>query len=479
MGSAAWRGGCCDLDRAGRKHMGLRASWRNLRSASRITADTAVTAATNSVLAALGMVSGILAARLLGPHGRGELAAIQTWPGFMANLAMLGMPEALVYFSARRPEQAGRYLSTAIVLVLISSMPFIAAGYWLMPWMLHSQTESIVSAGRWYLVCFVVISAIVGMLLHPLRGAGDFILWNAMRLGPGVLWIGVLLVAWLCARTTPRFVAAGNLVTLALLFFPFALVLANRVQGSLVPEVRNLPAMLRYGFPCMMTTMPYLLNVRLDQMLMAALLPARELGLYVVAVAWSGSVGPILNAVAAVTLPAVAAANDRAESARQLAVRTRIAIGVGSISCVMVAMTAPLAILLLFGHRFANSIPAALVLVPAATLLGFNLVLHEGLRGLGRPYAPLQAELVGLAVTAMALVVMLRPLGIMGAAISSLLGYGSVTAALLFHSLRITRLPLAAFVLPRPEEFRLARKHLASLFGGLLLPGRSVRWSGN
>ena len=75
-----------------------------------------MTAGTNLVLASLGLVTGILAARLLGPVGRGELAAIQTWPSVMATIAMLGLPEAVVYFSAKEREQSGRYLGSAMVL---------------------------------------------------------------------------------------------------------------------------------------------------------------------------------------------------------------------------------------------------------------------------------------------------------------------------------------------------------------------------
>src|SRR6202030_2462068 len=88
------------------------------RGASAFATNTVITAATNIALAVLGMVSGILAARLLGPHGRGELAAIQTWPSFIASLAMLGMPEAVVYYSARAPSTAGRYLGSAVMVAL-------------------------------------------------------------------------------------------------------------------------------------------------------------------------------------------------------------------------------------------------------------------------------------------------------------------------------------------------------------------------
>lgn len=99
VGSAAGLGGFCRPHGASRRGMALQASWCNPRGARLFATNMALTVAANVTLAALGMVSGILAARLLGPHGRGQLAAIQTWPSSIATLAMLGMPEAVVYYS--------------------------------------------------------------------------------------------------------------------------------------------------------------------------------------------------------------------------------------------------------------------------------------------------------------------------------------------------------------------------------------------
>jgi O-antigen/teichoic acid export membrane protein len=118
--------------------------------------------------------------------------------------------------------------------------------------------------------------------------------------------------------------------------------------------------------------------------------------------------------------------------------------------CGVLGAVTPLGILILFGERFRPSIPAALVLLPAAGVLGLNLVLQEGLRGMGRPFAVLQAELAGLAVTALGLAAMLRPLGITGAAIASVLGYSTVTVVLV--------LSVRHYLGPSPSELLIFRR---------------------
>jgi len=440
-------------------------TWAGAQSASPFAANAALTAATNVLLAVLGVVSGVLAARLLGPGGRGELAAIQIWPSFVASLAMFGMPEALVYYSARAPSEAGRYLGSAVVVALAFCVPFMLAAYALMPLLLHAQRPAIVWASRWYLL-IAPIYALVLMLGHPLRGRSDFAPWNVMRLGPNAVWIGVLVLAWVYARAVPTFLAFANLVALALLFFPFAGLVARRVPGTFRPNPRHWPSMLRYGLPCMMTGVPQMFNLRLDQMLMVALLPPRELGLYVVAVTWSGAPTPLLSAVGAIIMPAVASAGDRAQGARRLAAGARATAALVLVLCVVLAAVTPIAILILFGERFRGSIPAALVLVPAAGVLGLNLVFQDGLRGMGHPYAVLQAELAGLVVTAAALALMLRSMGIMGAAIASLLGYSMVTVVLLFNVWRYAGTPPSALLLPRLGEIQLVLGRLVALTRG-------------
>ena len=54
------------------------------------------------------------------------------------------------------------------------------------------------------------------------------------------------------------------------------------------------------------------------------------------------------------------------------------------------------------------------------------------MRGFGKPSIVLASECVGLVATILALALLLKPLGISGAAISSLLGYSGTSLALLY-----------------------------------------------
>ena len=446
--------------------MKVKAIWTRVWMSRSRSADASLTAGTNIAIAIVGLCTGIASARLLGPHGRGELAAIQTTASAFATFAMIGAPEALVYFSAQQNADAGRYLGTAIALALTACIPFSAVAYLAMPWMLRAQAANIISDARWYLL-IAPLYATVGMMYVPLRGTGDFAAWNALRLVLPALALAVLATAFVLGRATPAFVAFGNLFCTGLLFIPCFYTLRKRLHGPYMPDSAKTAPMLRYGFPCMMTGLPQMLNLRLDQMLMAAFLPPRQLGLYVVAVAWSSAVSPLLTSIGTTLLPGVASADDHAHASVRMSEGVRMTALMAIAVCALVAAAAPFAIRFLYGVRFSDAIPAALILVPAAGVLGVNFSMQEGIRGFGRPYLVLRAELLGLAVTAMSLALLLRPLGIIGAAIASLLGYSTVTVALLASAKQIAGTSIAALLVPRPAEMKRSMMRLVAAARGI------------
>src|ERR1035441_1916165 len=110
---------------------------------------------------------------------------------------------------------------------------------------------------------------------------------------------------------------------------------------------------------------------------------------------------------------------------------------VAAVTSLPFILLAPVALPLVFGARYAPSIPSALVLVPAGSILAWAGIAEEGLRGLGRPAMVLVAEVVAAIVTLGALPVLLHSSGIFGAAVASLLGYSTiaiVTVAAISHS---------------------------------------------
>lgn len=441
--------------------------WQALNRVTSFTGQISLTLGTNVLLILLGLVTGIVIARLLGPEGRGELAVIQMWADALRGIALLGVHEALAYYAALAPQQAGRSIGSAVLLGFSSAMCFMGIGSLLLPALLSAQAPEVISAARWYLLQ-LPLAAIIAVPYHALRGRGDFVAWNLLRLLPGMGWLATIGFMGALGYLEPATLALAYLVTTACLALPILSMVARRVSGPFWPDVRQWRPMARYGLLSVGATVPQVLNLRLDQMLMAGVLPAQMLGLYVVGVTWSGAVAPVLGALGVVLFSRLAAQSDAADQRRAFAQGGRIAVLVAGLVGLLVAVCTPWAITLLFGRPFLAAIPSAIVLVVAAVFLGISQVLEDGLRGLGHPHMVLLAECGGLVVTVLALVLLLPPLAIMGAALASLCGYATTIALLVLQARRLTGIPASTFLVPTRHDIALSWQHGRSLLERLM-----------
>ena len=406
------------------------------------------TVATNIALAVLAAATGVIAARILGPDGEGELTAIQTWPLLLGTLSMLGLDSAVVYFIARQPDKGMQFTTTATVIGLVSSMVVGGAAWFALPYLLSAQRSQIVSTARIFLLVGVIF-AVVGIPHGSLRGARTFTTWNLFRIAPGLAWLSILLGFWAFGHPNAIPMSEWYLGGILVCGLPFLIVASRNLKGTFRPDFRLAPGMLRFGLPSAVTSLPQTINLRLDQILIIAFLPARILGFYAVAVAWSSGVAPVLSAIGSVLFPHVSAEEDPERKglllARALQGGTLVAIA----TSLPFILLAPVALPMIFGTRFAPSIPSALLLVPAAAILAWAGVAEEGLRGLGRPTIVLIAEVVASGVTLATLPLLLHAYGIFGAAIASLLGYSTVAIVTVIAISRSTHHAVLFLVIPR------------------------------
>jgi O-antigen/teichoic acid export membrane protein len=429
----------------------------------------------NIALAILAVATGILTARFLGPAGEGELAAIQTWPLLLGTLAMIGLDSALVYFISREPDM-GKQLTSTAALVGLSSAAIVGAAAWFaLPLLLSAQQPQVVAAARVFLL-IGVIYALTGIPHGSLRGANEFTSWNLFRIAPGLAWLCILVGSRLMGQPSAiplsRWYLAGTLIC----GLPFLFVVNKRLRGQLKPDLRRAPEMLRFGLPSALTSLPQTINLRFDQLLIIALLPARSLGFYIVAVSWSGAVGPLLSALGAVLFPQVSAEPDTGRQGRLLATALQGGTLAGVATSATFMLLAPFCLPLIFGQSFAPSIPAAVMLVPAGAILGWAGIAEEGLRGLGRPVIVLAAEVVAAVITIAALPVLLHIDGIFGAALASLIGYSAIALFAAVAISRSTQQKIHTLIIPTWSTVKLVTTRSMSL-----LPGRysqrGVNWA--
>ncbi len=391
---------------------------------------TLVTFATNAFQGVMGLFTGVLAARLLGTTGKGELAAIQAVATIVVTLGTFGLYESVIYYASRQPETAPHESVVTTAGLLLTSLVFIPLAWLLMPLLLPEQRPGVVWGARVYLFIFPAF-LLLGAVQSLLRASGQMIRWNVLRVLAQSLWLVVMLLAVWVVERRAELLASGYVALLCVASVTVVVTHRRLWAAGWPPRWPRLRRLLTYGLPLFARTGSRALNVRLDVVVMAALLAAEDVGIYSVAATWSMMLAMIPSAVGAVLFPRLS--RERDSNRRRLLEKKALASGTALIvlAAGALAIVAPFALPRLFGDEFAPAIQYAIGLMVSGVVLAISQLLEALVQGRGRTGVLLGAELAGLVVTVVGLIVLLPRLRIWGAVVTSTLAYLTVTALLL------------------------------------------------
>lgn len=403
---------------------------------------TVVTFITNGVQGAMGLLTGVLAARLLGTTGKGELAAIQAVATIVVTLGTFGLYESVVYYASREPETGAHDSVVTTAGLLLASFLFIPAAWLLMPVLLPDQRPGVIWGARLYLFIFPAF-LLLGAVQSLLRASGRMVRWNGVRILAQSFWLAIMVTAVLEAETAPELLAASFAGILCAVGVAVLAVHHKLWSSGWPPDWSRLRRLFRYGLPLFARTGSRALNMRLDVVVMAALLPPADVGIYSVAATWSMMLALIPSAVGAVLFPRLSRERDPAR--RRALEKKALAAGIGVILLAATALgaLAPFLLPLLFGDDFAPASIYAMGLLAAGVILAMSQLLEAVVQGRGRTGVLFFAEVAGLVVTLVGLVVLLPRLGIWGAVVTSTLSYLTVTSLLIAWLIKVRRGPEA------------------------------------
>ena len=405
----------------------------------------------NVLFTLFGFLTGPLLARALDPSGRGELAAIVT----PLSIAPLVVSFGLTTFSARQVSQGvdrGRVIATMSALTLAIGIAFIPLGLIGADYLAGSNDT---------IHTFLVI----GVVTMPLSLLGGILLnvalalerWNAISLqrlipaaGAALLYLILFILDELTVATAAAVaVALGLLSNVPLLGVlrgarPFSFDRALAVSG------------LAFGSQVWFVALSQLLNNRLDQVVMVKATTSRELGLYAVAVTTASLTSVLAASVGQAIFPRVAAGSE-ALTQRSL----RLTLAAVAIAAVGAAILTPFVVPLVFGEAFRDAVPMVLILLIATLPNAASSILGPALSAsLPRPGLLGVGQLAALVITIVGLIVLLPPLGGIGAAIVSVVSYTLNSAWGLYLAQRHFGGSLREYLIARPREI-LEMKDLA------------------
>ena len=384
------------------------------------------TATATGVILACGVVTGLIAARSLGPTGRGELATITVWASTLLYAGTFGLPEAVVYFAAANSSLRASVWMTGQAAAALLGIAVTAAGWLLIPVIFPSAADAALAGWlQQYLLFFTVPCLLSLCACSWLQGVGRLDAFNISRATVHLVnSAGFVTLFFIGDRTVWHFAVVllvGNAATWML-----AAALGSWSFAHVPSVSTNLAArMFRYGVRVQVGNWSNAANVRLDQLLLSLFAAPAALGTYVVAVTYANVVLTLPGSAALVMLPEMVHEHRSGTAGACIERWYRRLLWTSAAAAAVVAGSAAYVLPLLFGDAFDAAVPLLLFLAPATVLLGMNQILSTAFRGIDRPEIGSAAELLGLGVTAISLLALLPAYGMYGAALASLLAYGA------------------------------------------------------
>lgn len=444
---------------------------------------------TSFLVPAGGVVTAPLLAHALSTDGRGQLAAALAPAGLMLAAGTFGLPDALTYSLAKRPEITRRALLWASSITVALGFACILIVWFALPFLRDGDAE----LGR--LILLGALLTIPALVIGVLRGAATGRqMWGSVateRLINTVTRVGGCVVLFIMHDLTVFSALLINVLTpimAGLAYVPLLRSARPSLDGS--PESDAGDVEFADGLPLLVTSeddqereihstgmrsiltfattvwfgsvMSMVLD-RADALLMAPLSNVSNLGVYSVA----GTISDMPLIVAMAIASALFGVNSNTMKLGHVTNTSRLTLLAACGGCAALGATASWWIVPVFGEQFKAANLPTLMLMGSALVCIPGMMAASGLAAWGRP----GLRSVGLGITLvvnLSLFVLLVPrFGTAGACWASILGNTVMTGYMLVMSKRIMAVSPGDFILIRRGDVVRAWSESGRLWDGV------------
>ena len=387
------------------------------------------TAGTSFICVVLGCISGVLAARLLGPEKRGELAVIAYFPGLMATFFPLALPQALTFFISKEPQRTSEVAAAgfriSLVLGVLGAMTFAFIGKYVL------TTENQHLAKSIGLVCLMAPAMVVNAHFYAIhRGVHRFSLVNGLLIFVAGGYVLLLLGFWSVNRVSALNIAVGTQCLQIVVA-----VISGCCIGSVLIRTpvrwstysRCLLQGLRFWLPMLALT---LFTVS-DRAILIRTTSLEQIGHYAAAFAVAFPFTLVAQSFAQIGFVEISGESGD-EGAVSLLARRFQMVQVISVGLVLAGL--PLVHFVIefgFGEEFSAAIPVAYFVVIAMLIRGLSWALECGLRARNHIWPGVASSLTSLGCLVLLSVVLVPSGGVKGFGIALLLAQAAGLAVLI------------------------------------------------
>ena len=342
------------------------------------------------------LVSGVLAARILGVEDRGYLALLVVFPTLCSQLFGMGFPQAITYQLAANPKElpamirlTSQWYAWQIVAIMMA--------HGMILWLYLDRNSGLAPSTAYMTLIIGPAMLAVHYGLVILQGIGDYSRLVILRLFLPTAYALLLLPLFVLGTGDLHRVTLVwmiSLVCAAILALQLVRSLKIPTTGS-TSSVKRLSQkeMLKFGLKGLVGSTSPMETFRLDQLAAGLILSSSALGLYVVGQAFGMLTHLVAQSASIVAYPTVVSRGD-GKAGQATVWRFFWAVTfINGVGAAILIVLVPLLIPLLFGQEFKEAIPVAQILLVGAALAASRRILVEGFRGLGKPQVSTIAEI--------------------------------------------------------------------------------------
>jgi antigen flippase len=386
---------------------------------------TGAAAVLQTVLARAGMLvgnllTGVIVARTLLPQGRGEQAAISSWPTLFAGLLTLGIPLSIIYNIGGQRERAREYFSAGVVAMAALGAISGAIGAFIIPHTLSHRYSSHAIHFAQLFMAFTPLILVQYVLQATLESQGRFSVSNRLRYVPLVLTVVSLTVLAVLHRLTPFSSSLCYAVPTTILTLTAFWELRGLLPLRITRWRQTYRSLLTYGLKSYGNDLVSTFGLQIQLGLLISLLTANQLGIATVAFNVANMLNVFYSAFNIVLFPKTVA-RSRDEIAVMAGRSARISTGVSVLGGTVLTVIVPTFLPFLYGKSFTHAVPIAQIMTLQVLISGMVSILASAFTITGRPWIVTILQISGLAFSIPLLVLLIPRFGLFGVAFAFLM----------------------------------------------------------
>ena len=401
--------------------------------------------------------AGIILPRLLTPQALGRLNSLTALAAIVYSFAFLGMRSSLVMHLGKKKFEERQILSATAYIFILSSILSTLAILFFFFFLSKDEFPLLIVL----LVCLInpfefLISYMQGHNLALAR-YGNF---NRLKWIPRFIYLlGILLFVGVLGwniRGALLSIILANLMAITIYLGSRGMARPAILKGPIPSGV--IRSLVGYGMLYALAFLVTRLNHKIDILILKRMSEIAEVGFYSLAASVAETIWQVPIAVGVVLMSRSANQKDERVATAEVCSSLRISLLLVLLAAALLYLVAPLLVTMLFGERYAESIPIIRTILPGILFFVVLKIINSQFVGTGKPQLTLIALLPSLLINIVLNIVFIPSYGGIGAAWATNISYFSASLMLLIVYSRTFNTGLAEIFRYRRSDFAFVRR---------------------